>query len=106
MSTDNKDKIIEVIDNSGSFQANEPVVVCGQTSMGLQAVLLAFVFPLFMIVTGIASGTVLGWDESLSAFTGLAILAPYYGILYILRKKLEKRFIFTLEKQKTNSSIA
>ncbi len=100
MAADRKDKIIEVIDSSGSFKVNEPVVICGQTSMGLQAVLLAFVIPLLLVVSIIAVGTVINWDEGMSALVGLAILVPYYGVLYRMREKLKKKFIFTLEKTK------
>ena len=45
-----KDKIIEVPDRSGRFHVNEVVIICGQNSMGLQAVLLAFVIPLVIVV--------------------------------------------------------
>ena len=93
-----KEKIIEITDESGQFKVNEPVVIYGQSSMGLQAVLLAFVLPLILVVFAIATGTNLGWDETTSGLVGLSLLAPYYGILYLFRDKLKKRFIFTLKK--------
>ena len=48
--SEKKDKIIEVPDRSGRFRINEEVIICGQNSMGLQAVLLAFVIPLVIVV--------------------------------------------------------
>lgn len=99
---DNKDKIIEVSDSSGSFLRDEPVVVCGQTSLGLQAVFLAFVLPLLIVVAVIITGNTLKWEDSISALAGLAILVPFYGVLYLFRDQLKKKFIFTIEKQKTN----
>ena len=75
--------------------------------MGLQAVLLAFVIPLVIVVGAIVIGTNLQWDETgtsmqweetTSGLTGLLLLVPYYCILYFLRDKLKKRFIFTLKK--------
>ncbi len=96
--SEQKDKIIEVTDRTGLFHVNEPVVICGQSSLGLQAVLLAFVLPLVIVVAAIAVGTGLRWDETTSGLTGLALLLPYYGLLYILRDKLKRRFIFTLKK--------
>ena len=39
--SESKEKIIEVPDNSGKFHINEEVQLCGQSSLGLQAVLLA-----------------------------------------------------------------
>ena len=37
-------------------------------------------------------------EETTSGLTGLLLLVPYYCILYFLRDKLKKRFIFTLKK--------
>ena len=85
--SEKKDKIIEVPDRSGRFHVNEEVIICGQNSMGLQAVLLAFVIPLVIVVGAIVIG-----------LTGLSLLLPYYCILYLMRDKLKRRFIFTLKK--------
>ena len=97
--SDQKEKIIEVNDpNSDRFHVNEEVTLCGQSSLGLQAVLLAFVLPLIIVVAAIVAGTYLQWDETTSGLTGLLLLVPYYCILYFLREKLKRKFIFTLKK--------
>jgi sigma-E factor negative regulatory protein RseC len=98
MAADSKEKVIEVPDSSGLYHINEPVTVCGESSMGMQAVLLAFVLPLLLVVGAIVFGTYNKWDDGLSALGGLLLLLPYYGVLYLLRDKLKKRFIFTLKK--------
>ncbi len=100
MAADSKDKIIEVTDRSGSFQVNEQVIIQGETSMGLQAVFLAFVLPLLLIVFIIVFGTDQQWNESISALSALVLLAVYYIILYLFRDKLKKKFVFTLNKTK------
>ena len=46
----------------------------------------------------IVIGTNLQWDEPTSGLTGLSLLLPYYCILYLMRDKLKRRFIFTLKK--------
>ena len=96
--SESKEKIIEVPDNSGKFHIYEEVQLCGQSSLGLQAVLLAFVFPLIIVFAAIVTGTSMQWEETTSGLTGLLLLVPYYCILYFLRDKLKKRFIFTLKK--------
>lgn len=98
MAADSKEKIIEVSDSSGIYHMNEPVIVSGESSMGMQAVVLAFVFPLLLVVFTIVFGTYMKWDESISALTGLSLLVPYYGVLYAFRDKLKKKFIFTIKK--------
>ena len=96
--SESKEKIIEVSDNSGRFHKNEEVLLCGQSSLGMQAVLLAFVLPLIVVVMTIVIGTSMQWEETTSGLTGLLLLVPYYCILYFLRDKLKRRFIFTLKK--------
>lgn len=97
--SDQKEKVIEVNDpNSDRFHINEEVTLCGQSSLGLQAVLLAFVLPLIIVVAAIVAGNYLQWDETTSGLTGLLLLVPYYSILYFLREKLKRKFIFTLKK--------
>lgn len=96
--SESKEKIIEVPDNSGKFHVNEEVLLCGRSSLGLQAVLLAFVFPLIIVLAAIVAGTNMQWEETTSGLTGLLLLVPYYYILYSLRDRLKRRFIFTLRK--------
>ena len=96
--SEQKDKIIEVPDRSGQFAVNEEVVLTGETRLGMEAVILAFVIPLVIVVAMVAIGFSLGWDESLSGLIGLLLLIPYYGLLYLLRDRLKRRFVFTLRK--------
>ncbi len=96
--SESKEKIIEVPDRSGAFHVNEDVLVCGGASLGMQAVLLAFVGPLLMILAAIMLGSCLHWEETTSGIFGLLLLIPYYGVLYGLRDRLKKRFVFTLRK--------
>lgn len=96
--SESKDKIIDIQDSSGVFQAGEKVMIYGQSSMGLLAVFLAFVIPIILVVSIIAWGTNRQWDESITGLAGLLFLIPYYWILYLLRDRLKKRFVFTLRK--------
>ena len=96
--SESKVKIIEVPDNSGKFTVNENVLLCGRSSLGLQAVLLAFILPLLIVVAAIVTGTSMQWEETTSGLTGLLLLVPYYCILYFFRDKLKRRVIFTLKK--------
>lgn len=100
--SESKVKIIEVVDNSGEFKENENVTIYGQSSSGLQAVLFAFVLPLIIVIAMVVVGILSGWGESISALSGLSLLIPYYYILYLIRDKLTRKFVFTLEKQENN----
>lgn len=99
IASDQKEKIIEVNDPEPSkYHVGEEVMISGRSSLGLQAVLLAFVLPLILVVAAIAAGTYMKWDETTSGLAGLFLLVPYYCILYLLREKLKRKFIFTLKK--------
>ena len=54
--------------------------------------------PDIIVFAAIVTGTSMQWEETTSGLTGLLLLVPYYCILYFLRDKLKKRFIFTLKK--------
>jgi len=97
-SSDSKTKLIEIEDNSGKFEINEEVLICGQYSTGMYAVWLAFVLPLFLLVTVSVTGTKLSGNEITGGLAGLFILIPYYFIIYLMRDKMKNKFIFTLSK--------
>jgi sigma-E factor negative regulatory protein RseC len=93
-----KEQIIEVAVDPETFDVNEPVILSGHSSMGHQAVILAFVIPLAIVVAFISVTTYLQWEESISALAGLSLLIPYYIVLYLLRNSLKKKFSFTIKK--------
>ena len=101
LSSDSKEKIIEVSDNSGQFALNEEVVVSAQSSMGLFAVALAFVVPLILVAVTIFTATKISINEATSGVIGLLILIPYYLTLYFFRNKLKDCFVFTISKVNT-----
>lgn len=96
--SEQKKQIIEIPDHTGQYAVGEEVEVCGQTNLGMEAVVLAFVIPLILVVAGVAGGIYLGCDESVSGLISLLILVPYYGALYLFRDRLKKRFVFTVRK--------
>lgn len=97
--SEKKDKTIEITDSAaGAYQPGEKVKICGKSSLGLQAVLWAFVVPLAVILAALVTAHELQWRDTAAAATCLILLSAYYGLLYLLRDKLKKRFTFTLEK--------
>lgn len=98
-SSESKEKLIDVYGVSSSYQVGEEVVVCATTSMGMQAVFLAFGVPLFILMLALGITMKLsGGDAMLSALVGMLAMVPYYLIIYMCKEKMNRTFSFTVEK--------
>ena len=98
--SESKEKLIDVYEANASYQVGEEVVVCGTTSMGMRAVLLAFGVPLLHIFLAVFIAMKLtGGNECLSSLIALASVIPYFVAIYFMKNKLNKTFSFTIEKQ-------
>ena len=97
--SESKEKLIDVYDTkASSYQKGEEVMLYGTTSMGMQAVLLAFGVPfLVLLITLFVAMRLTDGHELKSALIALLALIPYYLIVYVCRNKLSKKFSFTLE---------
>ena len=98
--SESKEKLIDVFEVNASYQIGEEVVLLGTTSMGMQAVLLAFGVPLVILIValGITMHLTEG-DALISSLVGLLSIVPYYFAIHFNKDKLKKTFSFTIEKQ-------
>ena len=97
-SADSKDKIIDVIDTAASsYRVGEKVMVIGETSMGMMAVVLAFIIPFILLIFSLFLFMALMENELYSALLSLAILIPYYFILWLNKTRLKQTFSFTIK---------
>ena len=97
-SVDSKDKIIDVIDTAASsYRVGEKVMVIGETSMGMMAVVLAFIIPFILLIFSLFLFMALMENELYSALLSLAILIPYYFILWLNKTRLKQKFSFTIK---------
>jgi len=96
--SDAKVKVIEIPDSSGEYEVGGKVIITGDSSIGLRAVLYAFVIPLFIIIAVLALVLKHAGSETLAALITISIAALYYGILYFFREKLKNKFIFSLKR--------
>lgn len=100
-SADSKDKIIDIIDTAAaSYQVGENVMVVGETSMGMQAVALAFIIPFVLLIFTLFLFMALIENELYAALLSLAVLVPYYYILWLNKTRLKQKFSFTIKTNK------
>ena len=111
-SADSKDKIIDIIDTArsedyttlfrsdtaaSSYQVGEKVMVVGETSMGMMAVVLAFVLPFVLLIFSLFLLMALVENELYAALLSLAVLIPYYFVLWLNKMRLKQQFSFTIK---------
>ena len=95
-----KEKIVEVNTQPGvNYKVGEEVTVLMKKSLGSQAVFLAYVLPFLIMISVLIILINLTGNEGLSGLISIAFLVPYFYMIYLLRNKLKKKFIFVIRKK-------
>jgi len=98
--SESKEKQIDVYESNPSYRIGEEVVLCGSTSMGMRAVLLAFGIPVLLLLFALfATMRITDGDALLSAIVAMLAIIPYYFVIYLMKNKMDKTFSFVIEKQ-------
>ena len=99
-SSESKEKVVDIyVNSSENYAIGEQVNVCASEKMGRNAVILAFVIPLIVMIICITlSIRYLMINELISIAISLMFLALYYWILSISKKRISKKFSFWIEK--------
>lgn len=96
--SDRQEKLIDVdSDRPGKYRVGEAVVIAADTRTGFRAVVLGFGLPLailMMLIFVIKAST---GSDGQAAVAGMAGLIPYYILLYLMRKKLHRKFSFKIQ---------
>lgn len=97
-SADTKEKLIDITDaDASSYQPGDRVWVIGELSMGAMAVLYAFIFPFLVLIISLFIFMAIWNDELCSALCSLALLIPYYYILWLNKSRMGKKFSFSIK---------
>ena len=98
--SESKEKQIDVYESNPSYRIGEEVVLCGSTSMGMRAVLLAFGIPVLLLLFALfATMRITDGDALLSAIVAMLAIIPYYFVIYLMKDKMNKTFSVVIEKQ-------
>ncbi len=97
-SADTKEKLIDITDaDAASYQPGDRVWVIGELSMGAMAVLYAFIFPFLVLIFSLFIFMAIWNNELRSALCSLALLIPYYYILWLNKSRMGKKFSFSIK---------
>ena len=96
-------KVIEIAQDfstlAGDYQVGETVNVIMSSAMGTQAIWIAYVIPLIVLMASILVFSLCGAGELLMGLGSLGVVALYYLGVFFLRNRISKIFIFYIEKQ-------
>lgn len=95
---DMKEKTITLPRTDLSISIGEKVDVVMKESLGMYAVLLAYIFPVLILFAVIALSILISISEPLTGLIIMVLLTAYFLILYVFRNKLRKKFSFFIEK--------
>ncbi|MFC2152872.1 SoxR reducing system RseC family protein, partial [Bacteroidota bacterium] len=59
---------------------------------------LGYVLPFILVLSLLIVLTTITENEAVAGISALAILVPYYLILFLLKDKIRKKFTFTINK--------
>lgn len=97
-SVDTKEKLIDITDSqASSYQVGDRVWVVGELSMGWMAVMLAFILPFLILVISLFIFMAFWKDELSASLCSLALLVPYYFLIWLNKARLGKRFSFVIQ---------
>lgn len=98
VSSESKEKVIEVKGSYPNLRVGDAVKVCGSMQMGRRAVLLAFTMPMLMLLLiGFVCLGILNMSEGLVMLFMLLSLTVYFSVIYLLRGRIEREFRFWIE---------
>ncbi|MBR3959014.1 MAG: SoxR reducing system RseC family protein [Bacteroidales bacterium] len=96
---DKADKIVEIeTENWEQYAVGDTVTVSVNESLGLLAVLLAYIVPAVLIIGGVVALSLCEMSEALVATLPILVVAIYFLFLYSKKDKLQKHFSFGISK--------
>ncbi len=95
--SESNSKEIEVSNSTQPLKLNENVEVLLKKSLGLKAVFWAYVFPFILMLTVLLIASSL-FEEWIAGLLSIAVLIPYYLMLYVLRSTFQKAFKLSILK--------
>lgn len=95
---DQEEKFIDVSLTGEDYREGDPVRVEVSRYLGLKAVALGYVYPFLLLMAVLIILLVTGVPELKAGLLALFSLLPYYLLLYLMRKRIESNFTFSIKK--------
>jgi positive regulator of sigma E activity len=91
-----EDKLIDIL---GKYDVlpGQSVTVLMKKSMGYTAVMVGYVIPIILVVAVLIILGSLSLPELVAGLGSVAVLIPYYLVLWLFRKRINSNFRFTIK---------
>ena len=97
---DESQKIIMVpTDPYAGYKVGDEVFVMLKRSMGMKAVWISYVIPLLILMILILTLSAVKLHEALVALVSVCAVAVYYLVIYLMKDRLAKDFVFYLKEK-------
>ena len=97
--SESKEKIVDVLDvrDASRLKVGDSVIVSASRDVANRALLLGFGVPFLILVSVLFIMLKVVSDEGLAAITAILALMPYYGVLYLMRDRIQQKIAFSIE---------
>ena len=96
--SESKVKIVDVFcSNNSTYQVGQEVVVWASKDVANKALLLGFGIPFLLLICVLLIALRFTSEEGIAALTALGSLVPYYFMLWLLRKKIQRQIAFHID---------
>ena len=80
------------------YEKGEKVKIVIRESLGLKAVLIAYLIPFMIVMVSLFTFVEILQNEIKAGIISLILLVPYYLLVYFYRSRIKKEIDFTIEK--------
>jgi sigma-E factor negative regulatory protein RseC len=97
--SESKEKIVDVLNvrDASRLKVGDSVIVSASRDVANRALLLGFGVPFLILVSVLFIMLKVVSDEGLAAITAILALMPYYGMLYLMRDRIQQKIAFSIE---------
>ena len=95
---DQAEKFLDIPLDGKPYSEGDPVHVQVARRLGFRAVVLGYVYPFLLLMTVLIGTIASGIDDLKAGLFALLSLIPYYLVLYLLRRRIETTFTFSMKK--------
>ncbi len=87
------------------YQIGQQVTVLMKRELGTLAVFFGYIFPFLVMLITLIVFIVNGFGEGTAGLVAIGVLVPYYLVLYLMRDRLNDKFVFAVKPFQVESGI-